>query len=93
MDDREAEGLMPHGYAQGAILAAAHSASGYYAPQQQLDSRGQPIGGLPPGAQGQNNQRMLVQGGTGNTPSPSAIPPQEILPDRPIGYGAFGVVW
>lgn len=21
------------------------------------------------------------------------VPPQDIQPDRPIGYGAFGVVW
>lgn len=49
---------------------------------------------------------MAFQGGPAPAPSQQAIltaavavpyyqfvPPQDIQPDRPIGYGAFGVVW
>ncbi|KAK3877091.1 hypothetical protein Pcinc_018163 [Petrolisthes cinctipes] len=29
----------------------------------------------------------------GQTPTPSPTSASEVTPDRPIGYGAFGVVW
>lgn len=57
---------------------------------------------------GQRHTRhiMAFQGGAPPPPSQHAIltaavavpyyqvvPPQDVQPDRPIGYGAFGVVW
>lgn len=48
----------------------------------------QPGGGSAGGAGGQQQQPHH-----GQTPTPAPTNSQEVTPDRPIGYGAFGVVW
>lgn len=72
-----------------AILAATQS-SGYYG---QVDpSRGtQPtsVGGL----QSHSVQHNQSNNNSSNVNNMSNNQPQEVAPDRPIGYGAFGVVW
>ena len=54
--------------------------------------------GLPvafPGA-GQTHAILAAYPATNNTvqnPLPTPPPSPDVQPDRPIGYGAFGVVW
>ncbi|XP_068228360.1 serine/threonine-protein kinase NLK [Palaemon carinicauda] len=57
--------------------------------QQQQQQQQQPAQGAAAGTGGGQPQ----QPHHGQTPSPAPASTQEVTPDRPIGYGAFGVVW
>ncbi|XP_042890098.1 serine/threonine-protein kinase NLK-like [Penaeus japonicus] len=71
----------------GAIHAhQTHHRNSSSSSQQQAPP--QPGGGSAGGAGGQQQQPHH-----GQTPTPAPTNSQEVTPDRPIGYGAFGVVW
>ena len=83
-------GALPPAH-HSAILAAAPP-GGFYA---HLDPRGQaPHPQATTGAMASlQSSGQPQQGGAQPSTPPGSGNAQEVTPDRPIGYGAFGVVW
>lgn len=80
----------PASHSQHAILAAAAAAAAAAAHNQGLT---QAASGFYPANSHHPQQQPQQHHSSSNNGSNSQQPAQEAQPDRPIGYGAFGVVW
>lgn len=86
----------PASHSQHAILAAAAAAAAAAAHNQGLTQAASgfyPANSHHPQQQQQQPQQQTHHSSSNNGSNNTQQPAQEAQPDRPIGYGAFGVVW